>query len=423
MQTARYRYRFYPTPEQARQLACQFGCVRYVYNWALALKSEAFRERGEKIGYAETSRRMTRLRADTVWLQDVSQRPLAQSLRHLDKAYTAFFRGNAKYPQFKSKHGAQSATYSAGGFRFNGANLSLAKQAAPLRVVWTRPLPSQPSSLTIIREPGGRYYVSFVVQVDPQPFAKTKRSVGIDLGLTDVVATSDGWKSGNPRHLQREERKLARAQKALARKQKGSANREKARRKVARIHVRVRNQRSDYLHQMTTRLVRRYDVIACESLAVKNMVRHPTLAKHIHGAGWGMLVQMLAYKCEWYGKTLVQVDRWLPSTKTCSACHAVTESLPLDVRRWTCRNCGAEHDRDVNAALNILAAGRAVTACGDGVSPPLALVSGVPVGEAGSALGHDAKQGRTGGRRSLQNCANARSLTTPPHWLNSEGRR
>lgn len=209
-----------------------------------------------------------------------------------------------------------------------------------------------------------------------------------------MVALSDGWKSGNPKHTAKEAKRLARAQRSLARKVKGSANRAKARVKVARIHARIRNQRADFLHQLTTRLVKRYDVIACESLAVKNMVRHPTLAKSIHDAGWGALVGMLRYKAEWYGKTLVQVDRWLPSSKTCSACGFVVESLPLNVRRWTCPRCSAEHDRDVNAARNILAVGLTVSACGDGVSPPLALVSGAPVVEAGSISGASQPQGR-----------------------------
>lgn len=389
MSYAGFRFRFYPTREQERFLASTFGCVRFVYNWALALREAAFKETGTGMGLAEMGRRLTLLKKepDYKWLQDVSSVPLGQSLWHLEKAYALFFRGVSRRPCFKSRRGRQVAHFRPNAFTYKCRTLHLAKMRGALRVVWTRKLPSEPLNVTVVREPDGRYFVSFEVEIQPVHLAKTKRSVGVDLGLLDVAALSDGWKSGNPKHLRTEEKKLARAQRALDRKQKGSRNREKQRCRVARIHARIRNQRTDFLHHLSTRLVRRYDLIACESLAVKSMARHPTLAKAIHDAGWGTLLQMLTYKCQWYGKTLVRVDRWLPSTKTCSACGHVAESLPLSVRRWTCPSCRAEHDRDTNAARNILAVGLTVSACGDGVSPPLALVSGAPVGEAGSPRG------------------------------------
>lgn len=333
----RYRYRFYPTPDQKHQLARTFGCTRYVYNWALGMKQEAFKERAERISYPETDKRLTVLKQqeETAFLQEVSSVPLKQGLRHLDKAYTAFFRGTAKFPRFKSRKHRQSATYTKQGFSTKGLGtpvVKLAKQSEPLAIVWSRPLPSEPSSLTVVKEPDGRYYVSFVVEVEAEPLAKTKQTVGVDLGIKDVVATSDGWKSGNSKHLRESLKRLALEQKRLSRKVKGSGKYHKQRKRVARVHSRIRDQRRDFLHQLTTRLVGRYDTTCCESLAVKNMVRNHCLALSISDAGWGTMVEMLRYKCEMYDKTLVEVDRWLPSTKTCSACRHVLEGLPLDVR-------------------------------------------------------------------------------------------
>ena len=388
---ARYRYRVYPTPEQEVQLARTFGCVRYVYNWALAMKQDALRQRAEKVGYSETDRRLTALKRqeETAWLGEVSSVPLKQALRHLDKAYTAFFQGTSRLPRFKVKRHRQSASYTR--FAFSARNsgvvgrpvVKLAKQDEPLDIVWSRLLPSEPSSLTVIKEPDGRYYVSFVVEVSPEPLAKTKRAVGIDLGVKDVVVTSEGWKSGNPKHLGKSLERLRRAQKALSRKRKGSSNWHKQRLKVAGIQAWIADQRRDYLHQLSTRLVRGYDMLCCESLAVKNMVRNRNLALAISDAGWGTLVGMLRYKAKWYGRTLMEVERWCPSSKTCSACGYTMESLPLSVRRWECPGCATEHDRDENAAKNILAVGTAVAACGEGVRPTLASVSEAPVKEAG----------------------------------------
>ena len=381
---ARYKYRFYPTDKQVNQLAHQFGCTRYVYNWALGMKSEAFREHGEKIGYAKTSKRLTSLKQeeDKTWLQDVSNVPLQQALRHLDKAYTAFFRGDTKYPRFKRKRHRQSATYTRNAFSTKDSDVegqpfvSLAKQDGNLDIRWSRPLPSEPSSLTVIKEADGRYFISFVVEIEPDTLPKTNASVGIDLGLSDIVVTSDGWQSGNPRCLRKTQNDLAKAQRSLARKEKGSARWTKQRIKVARLHSKVSDQRRDFLHQLSTRLVRRYDVICTESLAVKNMVKNHCLARSISDAGWGELVRMLEYKAEWYGKSVVKIDRFFPSSKTCSNCGHVIESLPLNIRSWKCSSCMLEHHRDVNAAKNILAEGHSVIAHGGERRPALASVSG-----------------------------------------------
>jgi putative transposase len=356
---ARYCYRFYPTPEQEVQLARTFGCVRYVYNWALAMKQDALRQRTEKVSYAETDRRLTahKRQEETAWLREVPSVPLKQALRHLDKAYTAFFRGTSRLPRFKVKGHRQSASYTR--FAFSARNsvvagqpvVKLAKQNEPLDIVWSRPLPPEPSNLIVIKE------------------------------SEDVLVTSEGWKSGNPKYLGKSLERLRRAQKVLSRKGRGPSNWHKQRLKVARIQARVADQRRDYLHQLSTRLVRGYDMLCCESLAVKNMVRN--LALVISDAGWGTLVGMLRYKAKWYGRTLMEVGRWYPSSKTCSACRYTTESLLLSVRHWKCPECATQHDRDENAAKNILAVGTAVAGCGEGVRTVLASASGVPVKEAG----------------------------------------
>ncbi len=279
---ARYRYRFYPTLEQEQQLARTFGCVRYVYNWALGMKQEAFKERAQRISYPQTDKRFTVLKQqeETAWLSEVSSVPLKQALRHLEKAYTSFFRGDARLPRFKSRKHRQSATYTRYAFSAKGGGtptIKLAKQSEPLDIVWSRPLPSEPSSLTVVKEPDGRYYVSFVVEVEPEPLERTNRVVGVDLGIKDVVATSDGWKSGNPKHLGKSLKRLALEQRRLSRRQRGSANWHKQRRRVARLQSRVRDQRRDFLHQLTTWFVRRYDIICCESLAVRTWCETTTL--------------------------------------------------------------------------------------------------------------------------------------------------
>ena len=332
----------------------------------LAMKAEAYRERGENIAYAELSRRMTVLKhtEGSEWLQEVSNVPLQQAVRNLDKAYNAFFRKQNRFPRFKRKGNRQSATYNSSGFSTIGTtdptcpNIKLAKHAAPLNIRWSRPLPSTPKTLTVIREPDGRYYISFVVEVTPKPLPKTKASVGIDLGLKDVYITSDDYHSGNPRHFRKTQDKLKRAQRVLSRRVKGSGRWHQQRRKVAALHRMVRDQRADFLHKASLNLVRKYDTICLEDLNIRGMVR-TNLAKSISDAGWGQFVQMLKYKAEWYGKRVVKVDRWYPSSKTCSNCGHVVGKLPLSVRAWECPSCNTKHDRDVNAAINLRTVGLA----------------------------------------------------------------
>ena len=372
-----YRFRFYPTPEQADVLNRTFGCVRVVYNRARAMRETAWAERKERCGFKQTNAMLTALKKQPAfaWLNAVSSVPLQQALRHLDTAYRNFFQRRAHYPQFRRKDGPQSAEFTKSGFRYRDGALTLAKMAEPLAVVWSRGLPSAPSTVTVTREPDGRWYVSCRVVA----FTETLEggdSVGLDLGLKDLAVLSTGEKIANPRHLAKRQKRLAREQRRLARKQKGSKNRAKARLNVARAHAAVRPARHDFLHKLSTRLIRENQTVCVETLLVKGMLKAKRHSKSIADAGWGELIRMLAYKAAWYGRTLVKIDRFYPSTKTCSACGTTGHALTLSDRAWTCPDCGAHHDRDHNAARNILAAGLAVTACGEGVSPGVLRHSG-----------------------------------------------
>jgi putative transposase len=286
-----YRYRFYPTFEQAAVLAQTFGCARYVYNWALCLRSDAYYERQERIGYHEASAALTVLKQqpDPAWLNEVSSVPLQQVLRHLDSAFRNFFEGRANYPAFRKKRGRQAATYASSAFRWDAEahTLTLAKMDAPLDMRWSRSFAGTPTSVTISQDTAGRYFVSFLVEEDIQSLPTVNAQVGVDVGLKDLAVFSTGEKVANLKHLRHSGRRLAHAQRNLTRKQKGSRNREKARLKVARIHARIADQRSDGLHKLTTRLIRENQVICVESLAVKNMVRNHSLAKAISDVGWG----------------------------------------------------------------------------------------------------------------------------------------
>jgi putative transposase len=368
-----FKYRFYPTPAQAAELSRTFGCVRLVYNRALEARSAAWRDEQRRVSYAESSAMLTAWKRDPEleFLGEVSSVPLQQSLRHLQAAFVAFFDKRARHPRFKSrKRGKQSAEYTRSGFRWRDGQLTLAKMTEPLPIVWSRPLPegAEPSTVTVSRDPAGRWFCSILVDTIVTPHRNTDAAVGLDAGITSLVTLSTGEKVPNPRHERRDRARLARAQRALSRKQKGSNNRERARRNLARVHARIADRRRDVLHQVSTRLVRENQTVVIEDLAVANMLGNHRLARAISDAAWAELRAMLAYKCRWYGRELVVLDRWFPSSKTCSVCGAVCDELPLNVREWRCR-CGAVHDRDVNAARNILAAGLAVTACGDGVRP------------------------------------------------------
>ncbi|WP_030165583.1 RNA-guided endonuclease InsQ/TnpB family protein [Spirillospora albida] len=369
-----FKYRFYPTPEQADLLNRTFGCVRKVYNLALETRTTAWHQRQERVNYNATSAMLTAWKksAELAFLNEVSSVPLQQVLRHLQSAFNAFFDKRAGYPRFKSRHRSRaSAEFTPSAFRWSDdGRLTLAKMTEPLRILWSRPLPEgqEPSTVTVSRDSAGRWWVSLLCQDTPVPMPATTAVVGIDAGLEHLVALSTGEKVANPRHERADRSRLSKAQRELARKEKGSANRAKARLRVARIHARIADRRRDALHKLSTRLVRENQTLVIEDLSVRNMVGNHRLARAISDAAWRELRSMLEYKADWYSRDLVVIDRWFPSSKACSACGALAEKMPLNVRAWTCP-CGAVHDRDVNAARNLLAAGLAVTACGAGVRP------------------------------------------------------
>ncbi|MFF3291664.1 RNA-guided endonuclease InsQ/TnpB family protein [Streptomyces sp. NPDC003023] len=377
-----FKYRFCPTDAQAAELSRTFGCVRKVYNLALAARSEAWTLRQERVDYNATSAMLTSWKKseELAFLSEVSSVPLQQTLRHLQGAFTNFWLKRAKYPVFKSrKKSRKSAEYTTSGFRFRDGRLTLAKMSEPLDIVWSRPLPAgaTPSTVTVSQDAAGRWFVSMLCEDIPATMPETANAVGVDAGITSLVTLSTGEKVTNPTFERRDRARLARAQRVLAKKARGEgANRAKARRKVAKIHARIADRRRDHLHKLTTRLVRENQTIVIEDLTVRNMVRNRCLARAVSDAAWTTMRGMLEYKCAWYGRDLVAIDRWFPSSQLCSACGTLRGTMPLNVRTWTCV-CGTTHDRDVNAAKNVPAEGLSVT-CGAGVRPQRSSPGGQP---------------------------------------------
>nr|WP_316043387.1 RNA-guided endonuclease TnpB family protein [Actinomadura sp. CNU-125] len=307
-----------------------FGCVRLVWNKTLAERTHAHRTEGKHTSYKETDAALTEWKKteDLAFLSEVSSVPLQQALRHQHTAFANFFAGRAKYPRFKSRTGRQSAHYTRSAFRMREGELRLAKTTAPLEFVWSFDdvdvAGLEPTMVVVSREPDGRWYLTFGVDTcDPDPAPPVGYAIGIDVGIKDFAVTSDGRRIPNPKHLERKQRNLARYQRRMARKQPGSANRRKAKTKVARAHRKVRDARQDFLHRTSTNLVRDADTIVIEDLAVANMVKNRNLARAISDCGWGEFRRMLEYKAERAGRTLIVIDRWFPSSKTCSHCgHA-----------------------------------------------------------------------------------------------------
>jgi putative transposase len=377
-----YKYRFLPTIEQENLLRRTMGCVRLVYNKALATKTEAWYERQERVDYKQTSSLLTgwKKTEELAFLNEVSCVPLQQCLRNLYKAFANFWGKRAKYPRFKAKRNGGSAEFTKSAFKFKDGNLWLAKCQEPLKIIWSRLFPEgcSPSTVTVKLEPSGRWFVSMLVD-DPtvQPLPPNENKIGIDVGVSSLLTTSDGEKIANPKHFNRLYQKLKTAQKELSRKTKGSSNRHKARLKVAKIHAKIKDARTDFLHKLTTDLVKANSVIAIEDLAVRNMVKNHKLARSISDAAWGEMFRQLEYKCQWYGRKLVKIDRFFPSSKRCNHCGFVMDKMPLAIRTWNCPSCDTKDiDRDINAGKNILAAGLAVIVCGADVRPNNHGVSG-----------------------------------------------
>ena len=368
-----YKFCFYPMPEQEKNLSRTFGCARFAYNYMLRQRTDAWFQRQERVGYADTSAMLTALKKtpEHVWLNEVSSVPVQQSLRHLQTAFSNFFARRARYPAFKRKNGSQSAEYTTSAFKWDGKKLRIAKMDAPLNIRFSRTIPKAAivTTVTVSKDTANRFFVSMLCTDEAGAKSRAAGKVGIDLGLTHFAILSTGEKVASPNTFRKNEASLARLQRRLAKKQKDSANRRKARLKVARLYAKIADSRRDFLHKLSTRLINENQVIAIESLAVSNIQKNRCLSKSISDAGWSEFVRQLEYKAHWYGRELIGIDRWYPSSKRCSGCGHTVKAMPLKVREWTCPECGSIHDRDINAARNVLAAGLAVSAHGETVSP------------------------------------------------------
>ena len=356
-----YKFRFYPTAAQAEKLNNYFGAGRWYWNQSLAIRRQAWQQGGQSLTGVDMSRRLTAWKktAGMAWLREIPSTILTQKGRDLDAAYAAFFAGRGRFPRFKKRAHAQS-------FRFQldqrvvanhyraGERLKLTGLGS-LKLRWTRLPKGIPKMVTVSRDAVGDYWVSFSVEESIPALPVNNGAVGIDMGLTDVVVTSDGWRSGSPKHLYAATRRLRHQQRTLSRRRKGSNRWQAQRRRVAKLHRKVARQRQDFLHKISTTLIRKNQAVAMEDLNVAGMMKNHRLARAIGDAGWRELRRQLEYKAAYYGRDVFLAGRFEATSKTCSACgHRVAE-LPLHIRQWQCPACEAEHDRDQNAAINVLA--------------------------------------------------------------------
>jgi len=361
-----YQFELKPTQEQKVLLDKHFGCIRYVYNYFLNERKEQYQADKKSDNYYKQAATLTELKKkeETAWLKEVNSQSLQFALRCLDTAYVNFFRGNAKFPRFKSKKNKNSFTVPQFAKLENGRFFA-PKFKDGIKCIIHREVKGEIGKCTLSKTPTGKYFVSILSEEQYQPKEKTGAVCGIDLGLKDLAITSDGIKFKNNRYTKKYERDLAKAQKHLSRKQKGSNSFERQRRKVAKIHEKISNTRQDVLHKVSHQLVSDYDLIALEDLNVKGMMSNRKLSKHIADASWGTFVRFLEYKADWNDKQVVKINRFYPSSKTCNVCGWINQDLNLSVREWTCKN-GHHLDRDENAAKNILNEGLKIISSGTG---------------------------------------------------------
>ena len=353
-----YKFRIYPTAEQEVLLAKHFGCTRFVYNHFLNERKEQYQQNKKSDNYCAQAKSLTKIKkkAETEWLKEVNSQTLQFALRSLDTAFLNFFRGNAQFPKFKSKKHKNTFTIPQFG-KIEDGKVIIPKFKEGIKVKLHREVKGKIGKMNITKTPTGKYYVSIFTEQIIDELPKTGKQVGIDLGLKDFVITSDNKKFKNNRYTKKYAKQLKKAQQHLSRKQKGSNGFEKQKLKVAKIHEKIVSCRLDTLHKVSHKLVNEFDVIVLEDLNVKGMIKNHKLSKHIADASWGNFITLLQYKCDWYGKELVKVNRFYPSSKTCGDCGWINQNLKLSDREWTCKSCGVVHDRDENASRNILKEG------------------------------------------------------------------
>ena len=353
-----YKFQLLPNKEQEILLNKHFGCVRYIYNYFLNERKEQYQANKKSDNYYAQAKTLTELKKkeDTIWLKEINSQTLQFALRSLDTAYVNFFRGNTQFPQFKSKR--KKNTFTVPQFtKVIDSRIYMPKFKGGIKVNIHRKIKGKVGKFTISKTPTGKYFISILTEQEYQPSKKTGKSVGIDLGLKNFTITSDGIKYKNNRYTKKYERQLKKAQQHLSRKQKGSNMFEKQRRKVTLIYEKISNTRVNNLHKISHQLVSDYDVICLEDLNIKGMIKNHKLAKHIADASWGTFVRFVEYKANWNNKSVIKINRFYPSSKTCNVCGYINQDLNLSIRNWTCPKCFTELDRDENASINILKEG------------------------------------------------------------------
>jgi len=348
-----YRYRFYPSEELVLFLSKTFGCCRFVYNHFLTVKQKHYENHKKTLSYGECAEQLAELKDQEVFLKEVSSVALQQALRHLESGFQRFYKKLGAFPTYKKRHSKQSASFMKNAFSFNNGEIFLAKHKEALPIRWSRRFQGEPHSITISKDQNGRYYISILVEEFIKPLVSLTKTIGVDLGLTHAIVTSDGTKEKPQLFLKTQLQRLRRRQQALSRKNKGSSNRGKAQRRIASLCAKIKDRRMDYLHKRSRQLVNENQVICAENLSVKNMIKDKRYARGIADAGWGSFLQLLKYKSQWYGRQFVQVPRFFPSSKQCSECKKINQALTVSDRMWVCPGCHKQHDRDITAAMNI----------------------------------------------------------------------
>lgn len=354
-----FKYRLYPNKEQKEFLEKHFGSTRFLYNWGLNIKIKHYETTKKSISWVDLNNKLPELKKEFIWLNDIGATSLQMEMRNLDTAFKNFFRSKKGFPKFKSKHDNHKSfqvVQCNNHYKIKNNKLFIPKLKNGIKIIQHRLYDGKEKTLTISKNPSGQYFASILVETNDEIKEPNKieeqTTIGIDLGIKDFLVTSNGDKINNPKYLKKSERKLKRQQKKLNKKQKESNNRNKQRIKVAKIHQKISNQRNNFHHKISSKLIAENQTICIEDLAVKNMMKNHKLAKSISDVGWSSFINKLNYKANWFGKNIITIGRFSPSTKLCSFCGAIKDGLTLKDREWIC-DCGVKHDRDTNAAINI----------------------------------------------------------------------